>query len=180
MKKLLGIVILSLLLSGNAFASVEKIYLICKIKPTDVTKNTGKMISHMTDLVSIINVNYISIDKKENKVKIIIYEHQASKFWFKFKPKPQKIFSFLKSSEKTDKSEYKDGHFFYTATDKILDGDLAKITFDIYKKDNKWIVEGTDYFNVFENGVLDYTFKGDCDEFIKKDFLKIRKQGLKL
>ena len=28
--------------------------------------------------------------------------------------------------------------------------------------------------------VLDYTFKGDCDEFIKKDFLKIRKQGLKL
>ena len=179
MKKILGIIVLGLLLSGNAYASSEKIYLICEIKATDTTKNTGKMISHITDLVSIINVNYISIDKKENKVKIVIYEHEASKYWFKIQPKPQKIFSFLKNSEKTDKSEYKEGHFFYTVTDKLIDGDLAKITFDIYKKDNNWIVEGTDYKNFFENGILKYPFKGDCEEYSKEEFIKLRKKGIK-
>ncbi len=128
MKKLLGIVVLGLLLSFNANASSEKIYLICKIKATDTTKNTGKMISHITDLVSIINVNYISINKKENKVKITIYEQGPSKFWFKFKP--EELMSFLKKSEITKKTEYKNGHFLYTANAY----DIFKHTFDIYKK----------------------------------------------
>tara|TARA_B110001450_G_scaffold90301_1_gene85787 strand:+ start:21 stop:551 length:531 start_codon:yes stop_codon:yes gene_type:complete len=173
MKKLLGIVVVGLLLSFNANASSEKIYLICKIKATDTTKNTGKMISHITDLVSIINVNYIFINKKENKIKITIYEQGPSKFWFKFKP--EELMSFLKKSEITKKTEYKNGHFLYTANAY----DIFKHTFDIYKKESKWVVDGTNYSDFGkENGIFDFPFKGDCDEYSKEKFSKLRKKGI--
>ena len=69
MKKLLGIIVLSLLLSGNAYASSEKIYLVCPIKATDITRNTGKIIEYIPNLETIINTNYISIYKKKIKSK---------------------------------------------------------------------------------------------------------------
>tara|TARA_X000001036_G_C20266144_1_gene638314 strand:- start:69 stop:611 length:543 start_codon:yes stop_codon:yes gene_type:complete len=177
MKKIFGILFFVFFFSGNASASSEKIYLICETKATDTTKNTGKMISHITDTFKIINVNYISIDKKNDKIKIVIYEQGPSKFWFKMKP--EELMSFLGKSDIAKTTEYKDGHFLFTAKDKIAGGDFSKHTFDIYKKENKWMVEGT-YYTDFgeENGIFNFPFKGDCGEFNKKDFLKKRKTGI--
>ena len=178
MKKILGIIVLGLFLSGNVYASSDKNYLICKVKATDTTKNSGKMIKFITDVVSIINVNYISINKKKDqeKIEIVIYEHTASKVWFK--SKPDKLLSFLPKSQKAEKIEYKNGHFLYTIKDTLMDGALAKKTFDIYKKD-KWVIEGTDFFDFGNNDILDYPFKGDCEEYSKEEFVKLRKKGIK-
>jgi len=172
MKKILGIIVLSLLLSGNAYASSEKIYLVCPIKATDITRNTGKIIKYIPNLEKIINTNYISIYKKKDKIKIVIYEHIASIVWFKFKP--EKPLSYLKPHIKT-KSEYNNGHFLHTVTDTITG--TAEINFDIYKKENKWIVEGT-HNEYSPPDTTDYTFKGDCTEFTKEDFLKARRKGI--
>jgi len=172
MKKFLGIVVLGLLLSGNAYASSEKIYLVCPVKATDITRNTGKIIEYIPNLETIINTNYISIYKKKNKIKIVIYEHIASIVWFKFKP--EKTLSYLKPYIKT-KSEYKNGHFLHTVTETVTNS--TQVNFDIYKKENKWIVEGT--YNIYSPpDTTDYTFKGDCVEFIKEDFLKARRKGI--
>jgi hypothetical protein len=172
MKKFLGIVVLGLLLSGNAYASSEKIYLVCPVKATDITRNTGKIIEYIPNLETIINTNYISIYKKKNKIKIVIYEHIASIVWFKFKP--EKTLSYLKPYIKT-KSEYKNCHFLHTVTETVTNS--TQVNFDIYKKENKWIVEGT--YNIYSPpDTTDYTFKGDCVEFIKEDFLKARRKGI--
>ena len=83
--------------------------------------------------------------------------------------------SFLKKSEITKKTEYKNGHFLYTANAY----DIFKHTFDIYKKESKWVVDGTNYSDFGkENGIFDFPFKGDCDEYSKEKFSKLRKKGI--
>ena len=81
---------------------------------------------------------------------------------------------YLKPYIKT-KSEYKNGHFLHTVTETVTNS--TQVNFDIYKKENKWIVEGT--YNIYSPpDTTDYTFKGDCVEFIKEDFLKARRKGI--
>ena len=177
MKKLLVILVLSLLFSVNVYAATEKIYLVCEVRATDTSKNTGKMMGLIPYGSKVINVNYISIEKKNKKIKIVIYEHYAGVAWSK--TKPEKLLSILPKSDKVEKSDYVDGHYLYSISDNFADGEAAKMTFDIYMKDDKWIIQGSDYMDGGEQlGIKDYLFEGNCIEFVKKNFLKIRKKGI--
>ena len=52
--------------------------------------------------------------------------------------------------------------------------------FAIYKKESKWVVDGTNYSDFGkENGIFDFPFKGNCEEYSKEEFVKLRKKGIK-
>ena len=178
MKKLFSLIIVfGLLLSVNAYASSDKIYLICIVIATDTSNNTGKMIKLIPQDSKTINVNYIKIDKSKNKPKIDIWEHYAGVLWNK--SKPEKVLSIFKKSEKIEKAAYEDGHYLYTVEDKIFDGSMARMTFDIYQNGGKWFLDGRDYLDGgVEMGNKNYLFKGECVEFVKKEFFKIKKKGI--
>jgi len=167
MKKVLGIMFVGFFLIGVSPALAEKIYLICQVKATD-SKNTG-IAKALIPVGPIININYIIIDKKNNKPKINIKEHMPGKLWPS--DKPGNVLPDIKGSDRQTKSDYKNEHFFYTVNSKMLEGQMKK-TFDIYLND-KWIIEGSEVGVMGEN----YKFKGICNEGPKKDFLKIRKKG---
>tara|TARA_X000000950_G_scaffold277822_1_gene367794 strand:+ start:578 stop:1126 length:549 start_codon:yes stop_codon:yes gene_type:complete len=177
MKKYFGIVILSFLISVNTYASSNKIHLICTVKATDTKNNTGKMVKLIPQDSKTINVNYIKIDKSKDKLKIDIWEHYAGILWTK--SKPQKVLSIFKKSERVEKAAYKNKHYLYNVEDKIFNGGVARMTFDIYKDNGKWFLDGSDYFvSGSELGNKDYLFSGECAEVVKKDFFKIKKKGI--
>ena len=59
-------------------------------------------------------------------------------------------------------------------------GKYFKDTFDIFETEGKWLVKGSRKNDSGDPAYyIDYEFLGVCNEYKKKEFLKLRKKGVK-
>jgi len=169
MKKAILILVLGLLLSGNAYA--ENIYLICN---RTIYENNGSgdwslfYKEGQSDQPILISIN-----EKNSSVKMIVHlaENDSGE--------PEKIFK--------GKGSYKNGHYIvkkkhigktFINTWFLKDYGVTKMKasdkLDVIKEGNEWIVDGVsirklDVINV------NYNYKGECNSLTKEEYLKASK-----
>tara|TARA_B100000767_G_C19488668_1_gene419265 strand:+ start:86 stop:613 length:528 start_codon:yes stop_codon:yes gene_type:complete len=172
MKIILIVLLINTLLLTKVLAASEKIYLICTVKATE-SDSTG-VNKALIQINEIVNTNYVFINKKKKKPKIIIYEHLAGKLWYT--SKPEKLYSGFPRKFLEIKSSYNGKNFSYIVKENSL-GFFQK-NFEIYLKENRWMINGRDQFLDNGMGDLDYKFSGECKKYLKKEFFELRKKGI--
>ena len=170
MKKLLGILVLGLLLSGNAFA--ENIYLNCD---RTIYENNGSGDWSLYYKVGNSPDGSILIKTEEKKSSIKMTVHLAEMD----DGNPGKMF--------TGKGSFKDGHYIVNKKHsgkifiklwQLKDYGVTKIKasdkIDLSKKGDGWIIdgEGTRKFDVID---VSYKYKGECNSLTKDEYLKASK-----
>ena len=170
MKKLLGIVVLGLLLSGNAYA--ENIYLNCN---RTIYENNGSGDWSLYYKVGNSPDGSILIKTEEKKSSIKMTVHLAEMD----DGNPGKMF--------TGKGSFKDGHYIVNKKHsgkifiklwQLKDYGVTKIKasdkIDLSKKGDGWIIdgEGTRKFDVID---VSYKYKGECNSLTKDEYLKASK-----
>ena len=170
MKKLLGIIVLGLLLSGNAYA--ENFYLICD---RIIYENNGSGDWSLYYKVGNSPDGSILIKTEEKKSSIKMTVHLAEMD----DGNPGKMF--------TGKGSFKDGHYIVNKKHsgkifiklwQLKDYGVTKIKasdkIDLSKKGDGWIIdgEGTRKFDVID---VSYKYKGECNSLTKDEYLKASK-----
>ena len=170
MKNLLGLVFLSLMLSGNSYA--DTFYFNCD---REIYENNGSgdwslyyKVGNSPD-GSIL----IKIEEKKSSIKMTVHLAEMDD------GNPGKMF--------TAKGSFNDGHYIVKKkhSGKIFiklwmlkEYGVTKIkasdTIDLSKPGNLWIIdgEGTRKFDVID---INYKYKGDCDSLTKEEYLKASK-----
>jgi len=173
MKKLLGIVVLSLLLSWNAYA--ENIYLNCN--RTIYENNGSGDWSHYYKVGNSPDGSIlIKTEEKKSSIKMTVHLSEMDD------GNPGKMF--------TGKGSLKDGHYIVKKkhSGKIFiklwhlkDYGVTKIKasdkIDLSKKEDVWIIdgEGTRKIDVID---VSYKYKGECNSLTKEEYLKAKKKLL--
>ena len=170
MKKLLGIVVLGLVLSGNAYANT--FYLNCDRK---IYENNGSGDWSLYYKVGNSPDGSILIKTEEKKSSVKMTVHLAEMD----DGNPGKMF--------TGKGSLKDGHYIVKKkhSGKIFiklwmlkDYGVTKVkasdTIDLSKKENLWVIdgEGTRKFDVID---VSYKYRGECNSLTKEEYLKASK-----
>ena len=170
MKKLLGIAVLGLLLSGNAYANI--FYLNCD---REIYENNGSGDWSLYYKVGNSPDGSILIKTEEKKSSIKMTVHLAEMD----DGNPGKMFK--------GKGLLKDGH--YVVKEKhsgkifiklwmLKDYGVTKVkasdTIDLSKKENLWVIEGegTRKFDVID---VSYKYRGECNSLTKEEYLKASK-----
>ena len=108
MKKILGIMVLGLLLSGNVYAASENIYLTC---PQNITEDNSdaSLKAYHESKGKISQYWYFNIKRNKSKVKIKVYAHGwvEGKAWHEVKPE----IAFDSSIDKTIKVSYQNDEY---------------------------------------------------------------------
>ena len=170
MKKLLSIVVLGLLLGGNAYA--KNFYLNCE---REIYENNGSgdwsqyyKVGNSAD-GSIL----IKTEEKKSSVKMTVHLAEMDD------GNPGKMFS--------SKGSLIDGHYvvkkkhsgkIFIKLWMLKDYGVTKVkasdTIDLSKKENLWVIdgEGTRKFDVID---VSYKYRGECNSLTKEEYLKASK-----
>ena len=170
MKKLLGVVVLSLLLSVNVFAESENLYLTCAQTITEDNSDEGLKQYHISR-GEISQYWYFDIKNKKSKIRIKAYAHgyEKNKVWHEVKT----MLAFDSIDKGTEVSFKNNEYKIMSGTKKYFD------EFRIYKLEDQWKYDGHSllddkYFTV------DFKHSGICNSHIKKEFNKLRKKGISI
>ena len=179
MKKVLEIVVLVLLLSGNAYA--KDIYLNCS---RTIYENNGEGEwslyykegqSDQSILISIKKQILEPTTYKEKEIVVKMVVHLAEND----SGEPEKIFK--------GKGLFKNGHYIVKKKHKgktfintwfLKDYGVTKMKasdkIDVFKKENEWIIEGVS-IRKFDIINVNYKYKGECNSLTKDEYLKASK-----
>ena len=163
MKKLLGIIVLSLLLSGNVYA--ENIYLACILNLENFKKIHLKDFEKTFKSGDPYAIRFVDINNKKSKIKV--YEQFIG---YDVKPSLHEILS-QKITIK-DLSEIK-------LQTKLKSGNIDfdfKMNLISSANNEKYLIEGSDYGTKDSKVVDDLSFKGNCYTIKSK---KLFKKGLR-
>ena len=167
MKKLLGIIVLGLFLSGNSYAVTESLYLTC---PETITEDNSDefLKEYHVSKGEISQYWYFDIKNKKSKIKIKVYAHGYSedKDWHEVKPELA-----FDSRNKDTKAYLKDGEYKFTTGSKEFFDEFL-----IYKLNDQWKYDGRSVLKTKEF-TKDYLHSGKCNMHKKKEFNKLRKEG---
>ena len=167
MKKLLSIIVLGLLFSGNAYADSENLYLSC---PRIITEDNSKNMKEGHILTGkITEYYYFKIQRKKTKVKIKVYSHTPKPGENYQEKKPDVL---LDSSWKDSPASYENGS--YSILYKPIGFNNIHEYFTIYKDSNSWVYKGHTLYN-FKEWKVDFKHEGDCEKHLKKEFKKLLK-----
>ena len=172
MKKLLGILVLGLLLSGNAYA--ENTYLNCS---RTIYENNGDGDWNLFYKVgnSADGPILIEIKEKNSSVKMTVHLAEMDD------GEPEKMFK--------GKGSYKDGHYImnkkhsgktYIKLWMLKDYGVTKMKasdkLDIFKVENKWIIKG-ESIRKFDVINVNYNYKGECNILTKEKYTTATKKS---
>ena len=172
MRIILIVLLINTLLLPKVLAASEKIYLICSVKA--IESNSTGTYKALIQINEIANIYYVFIDKKKKKPKIIIYEHLAGKLWYT--SKPEKLYSGFPRKFLEIESSFDGKNFSHRVKENSLG--FFQTNFEIYLKENRWMINGRDRFPGDGTGDLDYKFSGECKKYLKKEFFELRKKGI--
>tara|TARA_B100000780_G_scaffold77771_1_gene52618 strand:- start:126 stop:617 length:492 start_codon:yes stop_codon:yes gene_type:complete len=160
MKKLLGIVILGLLLSGNAYAAKKDLYLECEEIVQDVRK--GGINAILYEKGKVLGTNYVFL-KKNLTIKIYFrYDSESKPFDFFSDTTKAKITNLGFSA--SEKGDYKD--FKFSDDFKFIKIDDQYI---LSKKTYAWNIKTKDFPEADET---DYDSSGRCKQISKQEYKK--------
>ena len=167
MKKILGIIVIGLLLSGNAYAATEKNYLICE---DTVKENFSKgAIKGEYPIGEVINTEYLELIKKKTKATLKVTRHWPGLYlWQSSKAEKQGT---LKGSLKDN--DYIFNHSFSNNGKDHIEN------YKLYKIDNSWNIDGYLKWDGFMNEYVEFKFISKCKEYEKKEFINLRKLAMK-
>ena len=168
MKKLLGIVVLGLLLSSNAYA--ENIYLNCSRIITE-NNGDGEWSSFYKVGSGLLGDIYVQIEKKNSsaKIKVHLQENDSGE--------PEKLFQ--------GKSLYESGHYkmnkkhngkVFINTWFLKDYGVTKMDandqLDISKIENKWNIKGTTIRKYKNHINVNLNYSGECSTLTAENYTK--------
>ncbi len=176
MKNLLGLVFLSLLLSGNAYAATKYTYLSCK---AIIKKNDSKdaAFSSNNDHLKIgSNNSHYFYKFKDNKKKSKVWIYHQGTFvesdWKSMKPK-----EYTRNGVKWDKINKKE-HSYTFADMAQSEGSILTTGFVIQKINNEYFNTTTFTWNKNGQNQIDLAMDQKCSVVDKKDLKLFLKNGV--